>query len=144
MNTKDPTPKQLGNTDPDVPPPDLTYSSPMECDGLTSIPLGAKLEPTEDSMIFETEPWSVRQEFREPWPPLSREQVVQLHEALVAWRRAEERVSRYNRAAYNARHPQNVDDLLLSLLVRLGIGAPPLPRTWTHEEVAKMTEEVQK
>lgn len=64
-----------------------------------------------------------------PWPPLSREQVVELHDALIAWRRAEERVGPHTRAEHNARTPGNVDDRLLDVLERLGIGAPP-KRTW--------------
>lgn len=78
-----------------------------------------------------------------PWPPLSREQVVQLHEGLVAWRRAESRVGTHTRASYNARNPQNVDDQLFNLLVDLGIGSPPPKRTWTHEEVARAADKIQ-
>ena len=87
--------------------------------GMTSIPLGA------------------------PWPPLSREQVVKLHEALVAFRREME-------ASKGIRSHEDQQDMIWGaaveldgLLVEMGIGSPPPTRTWTHEEVAKVAEEVQ-
>lgn len=84
--------------------------------GLTSIPLGA------------------------PWPPLSREQVVELHQELVEFYAGMKRcvdlgINDSARAAYAER--------LTIVLHRLGIGSPPPTRTWTHEEVAKVAEEVQ-
>lgn len=87
--------------------------------GVTSIPLGA------------------------PWPPLSREQVVKLHEALVAFRREME-------ASKGIRSHEDQQDMIWGaaveldgLLVEMGIGSPPPKRTRTHEEVAKVAEEVQ-
>lgn len=87
--------------------------------GMTSIPLGA------------------------PWPPLSREQVVELHEGLVAFRGEME-------ASKGIRSHEDQQDMIWGaaveldgLLVELGIGSPPPTRTWTHEEVAKVAEEVQ-
>ena len=84
--------------------------------GMTSIPLGA------------------------PWPPLSREQVAELHQELVEFYAGMKRcvdlgINDSARAAYAER--------LTIVLHRLGIGSPPPTRTWTHEEIAKVAEEVQ-
>lgn len=87
--------------------------------GVTSIPLGS------------------------PWPPLSREQVVKLHEALVAFRGEME-------ASKGIRSHEDQQDMIWGaaveldgLLVEMNIGSPPSTKTWTHEEVAKVAEEVQ-
>jgi hypothetical protein len=74
-----------------VPFPMPDNPRPLDCDGLSSIPLGA------------------------PWPPLSREQVVALHEALVRFRRVCRDTLDFNWAG----------KVLYETLRDLGIGSPP-------------------
>ena len=69
-----------------------------------------------------------------PWPPLSREQVVELHEALVSFRTA------YNECGGrtgNLGDPLMLQELwaLGELLERLNIGTPPQPRRWTNDDI---------
>lgn len=71
----------------------------------------------------------------EGWPPLSREQVVELHEALVS----------FVQEMSSARKPMSSDDQqttiwgaavgLHGLLERLNIGTPPQPRRWTDDDI---------
>lgn len=69
----------------------------------------------------------------DPWPPLSREQVVELHEALVRFMRTCTEREDFNWAAR-----------VLSVALRqLGIGTPPTTRRWTEDQLQQAVEEVQ-
>ena len=55
----------------------------------------------------------------DPWPPLSREQVVELHEALIEFLKA----------------PMRAPNRLAMRLLALNIGTPPQPRRWTNDDI---------
>ena len=79
----------------------------------------------------------------DPWPPLSREQVVELHEALRD----------FTTDMTSARAPMSDEDQantiwsaaveLHGTLERLGIGTPPTTRRWTEDQLQQAVEEVQ-
>lgn len=98
-------------------------------------------QPVDTMSIEVSEATEMPSERGSPWPPLSREQVVELHQELVEFYAGMKRcvdlgINDSARAAYAER--------LAIVLHRMGIGTtPPTHRTWTHEEVAKVAEEVQ-
>lgn len=55
----------------------------------------------------------------DPWPPLSREQVVELHEALIEFLKA----------------PMKAPNRLAMRLLALNIGTPPQSRRWTNDDI---------
>ena len=85
--------------------------------GMTSIPLGA------------------------PWPPLSREQVVKLREGLRTFTESFWEGYKADETHYAW---ADAAEGLFKVLDALNLTPrPPPTRTWTHEEVAKVAEEVQ-
>lgn len=110
-------------------------SSPEKDFPASETPFAMDLEPT--VMPGFTAPAT------DPWPPLSREQVVELHEALRD----------FTTDMTSARAPMSDEDQantiwsaaveLHGTLERLGVGTPPTTRRWTEGQLQQAVEEVQ-
>jgi len=79
----------------------------------------------------------------EPWPSLSREQVVELHCALCDWSRAFKPALTPAECLGRMQTQLSADESLLALLQRLGIGTPPKTKRWSEDQLQQAVEEVQ-
>lgn len=79
----------------------------------------------------------------EPWPPLSREQVVELHCALCDWSRAFKPALTPAECLGRMQTQLSADESLLALLQRLGIGTPAPTKRWSEDQLQQAVEEVQ-